>query len=928
MEAFAAAATARDVACAHLSLQGRRRVLADLCGLTAASPLVGERGKLLSLVVEFVGPANKGMSEGPLAAIVVGDDRTTMAAGAVGGEARPAPLEAVSPGDPTHAKGKVATPPRPLPAPEPVPDGAPPDPVPDAPDAVEEAAPARPPAAEAEEAGSAAAMDVDDEQHGAGGDAGQASAENGGDYPDDADGDDDEADAEASGADSSHMNGGGSAGGGLGEESGTDSGYDEPPRPPEPPAAGQSESRGAASTDPPSSAAEAEAAAERRDGGESRGTSPVRLRFNVKDLPDEENPPAGADEVAAEAEAAVSAAKAAVEAMRAAQGASAASAAPWRTSSSALPPPPTPQPTQALPCLRGNLRPSGGGGWICEGLWGMSKEAHEPGQPEHTVSPFVYSCAPPPPSLGRLNAAAAKMDVFPYSGKYQGRVSIYQGASKGHNQINEKDLQLSFHKNSAGYYNVEGSGSNRIGSFAISGTLQNDGSLEIFKRYLPKATHGVSGLVSPRGTSHPALKRGRSEGGSFARSQSSRASAGKSLSRASSSTAANGDAEWGASLSDGASPPLRDHTRRISRVPSHLKEAISNAAAVPVAPVESLRKCGRLLQSLMNVKNKSTWFNTPVDPVALKIPDYLRIIKRPMDLGTIKTKMDNSQYVSVDDFAEDVRLVFNNAIAYNTNPMNLVNVAARELLSMFEDRLLSIRSASFEHGALKRKKSSGGGGGGFSSDGYSDDDAPPPKRKSGGGVGGGGGGGGGIKRQRSSPGGPRPRPAAVADSYGVQPGTVTLPVSQLEEMQRRMEDMQRRMIEMENRTGIGAGAASGTGGQAEPPPPEPEEPAEPAVPLTFDEKRQLSEDINELLVEPEKLARVVAIIQEHMPLGSTALDEEVEIDLDSMDTPLLRALQDYISECRKNARKGAKRRGGGGGAGAAWDGSDSSDDGF
>ena len=37
-------------------------------------------------------------------------------------------------------------------------------------------------------------------------------------------------------------------------------------------------------------------------------------------------------------------------------------------------------------------------------------------------------------------------------------------------------------------------------------------------------------------------------------------------------------------------------------------------------------------------------FDRPVDPVALGIPDYFNIIHEPMDLGTIKHRLDANLY--------------------------------------------------------------------------------------------------------------------------------------------------------------------------------------------------------------------------------------------------------------------------------------------
>lgn len=80
-----------------------------------------------------------------------------------------------------------------------------------------------------------------------------------------------------------------------------------------------------------------------------------------------------------------------------------------------------------------------------------------------------------------------------------------------------------------------------------------------------------------------------------------------------------------------------------------------------------------------------------------------------------------------------------------------------------------------------------------------------------------------------------------------------------------------------------------------------------ALPLTFDEKKALSVAINKL--DQNNLTRVVEIIQARMPLGSS--DEEIELDIDSMDNLTLRDLQAFIMEV---SAKGGSRKGGGCGA--------------
>ncbi len=76
--------------------------------------------------------------------------------------------------------------------------------------------------------------------------------------------------------------------------------------------------------------------------------------------------------------------------------------------------------------------------------------------------------------------------------------------------------------------------------------------------------------------------------------------------------------------------------------------------------------------------------------------------------------------------------------------------------------------------------------------------------------------------------------------------------------------------------------------------------------LTWDEKRELSAAINNL--NPDKLAGVVNIIQERMPLDvQNEEDAEIVIDIDSMDTGTLRELQSYVASCPPKNRKAGGR---------------------
>jgi hypothetical protein len=59
-------------------------------------------------------------------------------------------------------------------------------------------------------------------------------------------------------------------------------------------------------------------------------------------------------------------------------------------------------------------------------------------------------------------------------------------------------------------------------------------------------------------------------------------------------------------------------------------------------------------------------FKKPVDPVLDNAPHYFDVIKNPMNLNTIKMKMDNGKYSTASEFEADIRLIFQNCYEYWT----------------------------------------------------------------------------------------------------------------------------------------------------------------------------------------------------------------------------------------------------------------------
>lgn len=106
---------------------------------------------------------------------------------------------------------------------------------------------------------------------------------------------------------------------------------------------------------------------------------------------------------------------------------------------------------------------------------------------------------------------------------------------------------------------------------------------------------------------------------------------------------------------------------------------------------ESIKACNEILIELFSKKHSSyAWpFYQPVDAELLGLHDYHDIIKRPMDFGTVKQKMDNREYRTPQDFASDVRLIFSNCYKYNPSDHDVVAMA-RKLQDVFEVKYAKI----------------------------------------------------------------------------------------------------------------------------------------------------------------------------------------------------------------------------------------------
>ncbi len=114
------------------------------------------------------------------------------------------------------------------------------------------------------------------------------------------------------------------------------------------------------------------------------------------------------------------------------------------------------------------------------------------------------------------------------------------------------------------------------------------------------------------------------------------------------------------------------------------------------------RKMKNILDEIMSDK-LSEVFRVPVN--FDEAPGYLEVIKQPMDLSTIASKLENSVYDTIEKFVSDMRLVFDNCCQYNSDTSAIYDTAT-ELRNRFDDKVISTFGNAFSKKKTLKKKDS------------------------------------------------------------------------------------------------------------------------------------------------------------------------------------------------------------------------------
>ncbi|XP_021848554.1 transcription factor GTE4 [Spinacia oleracea] len=265
-------------------------------------------------------------------------------------------------------------------------------------------------------------------------------------------------------------------------------------------------------------------------------------------------------------------------------------------------------------------------------------------------------------------------------------------------------------------------------------------------------------------------------------------------------------------------------------------------------------KCSSLLQKIMN--HKHGWvFNQPVDVKRLGLHDYFDIIKQPMDLGTVKARLTKNWYKTPREFAEDVRLTFHNALTYNP-PGQDVHIMATELLGMFEEKWPAIESEYERKLRYEMIR-----------------DLPTP-----------------TSRKTYAP-----AHGSVPMSFAPPP--LLHPPPSYQEV-RNLERSQSMPVRPESRPKPAYSVGR------KPVPKKPKAKDLHKRDMTFEEKQKLSTHLQSL--PSEKLDAIVQIIKKRNSALSQH-DDEIEVDIDSVDAETLWELDRFVTNYKKSLSKHKRR---------------------
>ena len=99
------------------------------------------------------------------------------------------------------------------------------------------------------------------------------------------------------------------------------------------------------------------------------------------------------------------------------------------------------------------------------------------------------------------------------------------------------------------------------------------------------------------------------------------------------------------------------------------------AAKAAAQPAKRWQDEAKRILNLLKKEPAASIFLEPVDWKSLGLTDYLKVIKTPMDLGTVSSKLSSAAYPSIETFFEDLFLIWSNCMTYNADGSEVFKLA-------------------------------------------------------------------------------------------------------------------------------------------------------------------------------------------------------------------------------------------------------------
>ncbi|XP_073427572.1 bromodomain testis-specific protein isoform X2 [Dendrobates tinctorius] len=311
---------------------------------------------------------------------------------------------------------------------------------------------------------------------------------------------------------------------------------------------------------------------------------------------------------------------------------------------------------------------------------------------------------------------------------------------------------------------------------------------------------------------------------------------------------------------------------------------------------EQLKHCHNILNEMMSQKHASSaWpFYKPDHSACLNLPGFSEMLNCPMDLRTIRDKMETGQYKDAREFASDVRLMFMNCYKHNSPDSEVVTMA-RTLQDLFEILFAKIPdapvdAATYSQNVVNRYTSSESSSSSSSESSSSDSEDDRARQLA-------------ILQEQLRV--VHEQLKVLTDGPSTKPKkkkSKNVKKKKLKEKKKKLKKkaslnqkkkmkkkrLKKKSIVNDFKKKKKKLSVSDDEDQARP--------------MTYDEKRQLSLDINKL--PGEKLARIVHIIQSREPSLKDSNPHEIEIDFETLKPSTLRHLERYVmNSLRKRPKK-------------------------